>query len=878
MHIAGSVPETSSTPVSAVIDTSAAPTPPLTAESSSRSTSQGSSTPPSTNGSNKSQPLPPQLIGDLPIAREEALKTFHEIEANNYQYKSLGRSREALEGSTCDCVYERGHNARDDACGEDSDCINRLTQVECLPDDCRCGAYCLNQRFQKQEYADIEIVLTEKKGFGLRAERDLPKDAFIYEYVGDIVGSSSFKKRMREYAEEGIRHFYFMMLQKDEFIDATKSGGIGRFANHSCNPNCYVAKWTVGDHVRMGIFAKRKILQHEELTFNYNVDRYGHQAQACYCGEPNCVGFIGGKTQTDAVTLDDLYLDALGITDAADIAELKGSRKKKGKKIDDPDFVPNMKQITEKDVVKVVQALRQVQSKKVLSKLLMRIRMSEDQAALRQIMRLRGFSLMTNILEDYKTETDIIVLTLECISTWPLLYRNKVEDSKVIVPVEALAATSEDEQITGLAQKVLRQLIDYWATLPVAYRIPKRQLNGSGPEVPLSDPLVAEEYEHVAKRPKVAEDEAEVTEFRVAFARRGATRVIKPQLTDKEEMERAEEQRQREARQIQQRIKLENASVENVLQRAIEAEQRRKDAEMDAKAEEQKRVAREAEKKAARRLRRKQKEEERRRRKTRTPEQKEALKEKQLLKLVGAVVVKCMSKYSKAMDHDTFKKYAKELTHVIAEKEKKSMSYKEGKLDSLSEEKVAKIKKFSKEYIAKVLHKLQKAGKYPPRHRDGPTSSAPPSSASTSTLVASSSSTVIDAPDSAQDKDGDVEMKMTVEEAMDMESDSDDGSHSSSDEEDGEETSVKRGNSLDSQHVHHDGNKARRMKRYGANRLYLRVLRTSAGGRIVLRSVQSLASKIYVANHHRGLPSDLANGRRPANKYGSVTFIVDRCG
>jgi hypothetical protein len=29
--------------------------------------------------------------------------------------------------------------------------------------------------FQRKEYADIEIVLTEKKGYGLRAERDLQK-------------------------------------------------------------------------------------------------------------------------------------------------------------------------------------------------------------------------------------------------------------------------------------------------------------------------------------------------------------------------------------------------------------------------------------------------------------------------------------------------------------------------------------------------------------------------------------------------------------------------------------------------------------------------------------------------------------------------------
>jgi hypothetical protein len=42
------------------------------------------------------------------------------------------------------------------------------------------------------------------------------RDTFVYEYVGDVVNPASFKKRMREYAAEGIQHFYFMMLQKDE--------------------------------------------------------------------------------------------------------------------------------------------------------------------------------------------------------------------------------------------------------------------------------------------------------------------------------------------------------------------------------------------------------------------------------------------------------------------------------------------------------------------------------------------------------------------------------------------------------------------------------------------------------------------------------------
>ena len=42
-------------------------------------------------------------------------------------------------------------------------------------------------------------------------------------------------------------------------------------------------------------------------------------------------------------------------------------------------------------------------------------------------------------------------------------------------------------------------------------------------------------------------------------------------------------------------------------------------------------------------------------------EEKEALKEKKLKKLVGATVVKTMSKYQKYLDHEQFKKYAKEV-------------------------------------------------------------------------------------------------------------------------------------------------------------------------------------------------------------------------
>ena len=43
-----------------------------------------------------------------------------------------------------------------------------------------------------------------------------PSGSLIYEYIGEVVKENTFRKRMQQYADEGIKHFYFMMLQKEE--------------------------------------------------------------------------------------------------------------------------------------------------------------------------------------------------------------------------------------------------------------------------------------------------------------------------------------------------------------------------------------------------------------------------------------------------------------------------------------------------------------------------------------------------------------------------------------------------------------------------------------------------------------------------------------
>ncbi|KAA8567582.1 hypothetical protein EYC84_008057 [Monilinia fructicola] len=239
-----------------------------------------------------------------------------------------------------------------------------------------------NQRFQRRQYAQVSVIKTDKKGYGLRANTDLHPDDFIFEYIGEVINEPTFRKRTIQYDQEGIKHFYFMSLTKHEFVDATKKGNLGRFCNHSCNPNCYVDKWVVGEKLRMGIFAERAIKAGEELVFNYNVDRYGADPQPCYCAEPNCTGFIGGKTQTERATkLSHATIEALGIDDGDgwDTAVAKKPRKKKTGE-DDEEYVNNVqpKGLDESGVRKVMATLMQCKEKWIAVKLLGRIQRCED--------------------------------------------------------------------------------------------------------------------------------------------------------------------------------------------------------------------------------------------------------------------------------------------------------------------------------------------------------------------------------------------------------------------------------------------------------------------------------------------------------------------
>lgn len=205
------------------------------------------------------------------IDRENGMKLFAQIIDNEYRSERT-ISKEAKK-MTCDCFLTPSEMERGElGCGED--CLNRMLLIECGP-KCTVGDQCTNKRFQKHENADCTIFKTQKKGYGLIASSYVPAGVFVMEYVGEVLNSKQFEKRANDYSKQMNAHYYFMALSSDCVIDATKKGNISRFINHSCDPNAETQKWTVNGELRIGFFSTKPIFPNEEITFDYQFQRYG---------------------------------------------------------------------------------------------------------------------------------------------------------------------------------------------------------------------------------------------------------------------------------------------------------------------------------------------------------------------------------------------------------------------------------------------------------------------------------------------------------------------------------------------------------------------------------------------------------------------------
>lgn len=115
----------------------------------------------------------------------------------------------------------------------------------------------------KKRKKTVKFARSAIHNWGLYAMESIPKDDMIIEYVGQEVRQSVATIRERAYIRAGIGSSYLFRIDDATVIDATKKGGIARFINHSCMPNCTAKIIKVEGSKRIVIYALRDIAQSE---------------------------------------------------------------------------------------------------------------------------------------------------------------------------------------------------------------------------------------------------------------------------------------------------------------------------------------------------------------------------------------------------------------------------------------------------------------------------------------------------------------------------------------------------------------------------------------------------------------------------------------
>ncbi|KAK6343956.1 histone methyltransferase set1 [Orbilia brochopaga] len=146
----------------------------------------------------------------------------------------------------------------------------------------------------KKRKKPVRFARSAIHNWGLYAMENISNNEMIIEYVGEIVRQQVADLRERNYLRSGIGSSYLFRIDETTVIDATKKGGIARFINHSCTPNCTAKIIKVEGTKRIVIYALRDIMKDEELTYDYKFEREidSEERIPCLCGSSGCKGFL----------------------------------------------------------------------------------------------------------------------------------------------------------------------------------------------------------------------------------------------------------------------------------------------------------------------------------------------------------------------------------------------------------------------------------------------------------------------------------------------------------------------------------------------------------------------------------------------------------
>ncbi len=124
----------------------------------------------------------------------------------------------------------------------------------------------------------------------------LPKGKWVCCYIGEVIDSATSTKRIRS----GVGD-YIAQLDYGLYVDALVHGGLCRFINHMCVPNCKMSIVLVDGNLNIGIQTISPISPNEELGTDYGWTSRDPRALAfgCHCGKLGCTGTLINRNKTE---------------------------------------------------------------------------------------------------------------------------------------------------------------------------------------------------------------------------------------------------------------------------------------------------------------------------------------------------------------------------------------------------------------------------------------------------------------------------------------------------------------------------------------------------------------------------------------------------
>lgn len=174
---------------------------------------------------------------------------------------------------------------------------------------CGCDNTCKNRVVQFGPVKNLVIFKHDQKGYGLKTNAVIRRGEFICEYAGELISKEEARKRSQNDDTNyifGLREHSGNFSVTETFVDSTKIGNIGRYINHSCNPNSMVIPVRIDSIIpRLAVFALFNIEPGEEITYDYGGSQCNvsdnlvssdcnleNKKTLCLCGSNNCRKYL----------------------------------------------------------------------------------------------------------------------------------------------------------------------------------------------------------------------------------------------------------------------------------------------------------------------------------------------------------------------------------------------------------------------------------------------------------------------------------------------------------------------------------------------------------------------------------------------------------